>query len=248
MCYRGPGFPLAREMPEAQSRILVVDDEEDLRVLLGRTLEKAGYNVDTAGGGTAALDVFSHRRPDLMVLDLTMPGLDGWEVLERLQDRKPLPPVVLMSGRGGNPRGGRFRDCIRAYLFKPLRASEVVGVCTRILALTAKAAEAAQERRREERRGLIVEVTVLSREGGPAIVGSLIDISSRGFQMQLSVPLKPGEPVQVVLPIPGARSVKLEGRVRWRQVLPTGFLVGIDMTAIDPEEERILRAVLHPMP
>jgi CheY-like chemotaxis protein len=235
-------------MPEAQSRILVVDDEEELRVLLGRTLENAGYHVDTAGGGSAALDVFAHRRPDLMVLDLAMPGLDGWEVLERLQDHKPLPPVILLSGRGGNPRGGRFRDCIRAYLFKPLRASELVGVCTRILALTARAAEPGHERRREERRGLIVEVTISSRQGGPAIVGSLIDISSRGFQMQLGIPLRPAEPVQVVLPIPGSRSVKLEGRVRWRQVLPTGFLVGVDMTAIHPEEERILRAVLHPMP
>jgi CheY-like chemotaxis protein len=191
--------------------------------------------------------MFPQRRPDLMVLDLVMPELDGWQVIEGLQGRGRLPPVLLLSERGGDPRRGRFRECIAACLFKPVKPSEFVGTCRRILDLAHKAESFPEERRREPRRRLIVEVTVLSSEGLPVRLGSLVDLSAGGFQIELGVPLRPGEAVRAVLPVPGSSPLDLEGRIRWCKTLPGGYLVGGQLLRIDPEQARILEALLHPL-
>jgi CheY-like chemotaxis protein len=193
------------------------------------------------------LETFPERRPDLMILDLAMPEMDGWQVIERLQGRGRLPPVLLLSERGEDPRRGRFRECIAAYLFKPVRSSEFVGTCRRILDLAERAEGFPEERRREPRRRLIVEVTVLSSEELPACLGRLVDLSPRGFQLELGVPLKLGDSVRALLPVPGSAPLDLEGRIRWCKVLPGGYLVGGELLRIDPEQALILEALLHPL-
>jgi CheY-like chemotaxis protein len=190
--------------------------------------------------------MFPERRPDLMVLDLAMPELDGWQVIERLQGRGRLPPVLLLSERGGDPRRGRFRECIAACLFKPVRPSEFLGTCRRILDLRERAEGVPEERRREPRRRLIVEVTVHSPQGLPALLGTLVDVSARGFQLELGVPLKPGDPIRALLPIPGSPPLDLEGRIRWCRALPGGYVVGGALVRIDPEQALILEALLRP--
>ena len=234
-------------MSERPRQVLVVDDVADLRALLRTILEGAGYVVETAEGGRAALETFPARRPDLIVLDLAMPDMDGWEVLERLQGRGRLPPVLLLSERGENPRRGRLRECIAAYLFKPLNPGEFLGTCRRILEFSDRAEESAGERRREPRRRLIVEVTLLSSEGAPAVLGTLVNISPRGFQIELGVPLKTADPVRAVLNVPGSAPLSLEGQIRWRKALPGGYLVGGDLLQINPEQALILEALLHPL-
>jgi len=231
---------------ELPHQVLVVDDEADLRTFFRTILEQAGYLVDTAEGGHRVLEMFPERRPDLMILDLGMPELDGWEVIERLQGRGRLPPVLLLSERGGDPRRGRFRECIAACLFKPVKPSEFLGTCRRILDLSERAEGFPEERRREARRPLIVEVTVLSSEGLPTLLGSLVDLSVRGFQLELGVPLKPGDPIRALLPIPGTTPLDLEGRIRWCKALPGGFVVGGELGRIDPDQVLILEALLHP--
>ncbi len=68
-----------------RKRILVVDDEEDVQVLVSRILKDAGYEVDRASDGGEAIERFRANRPDLIVLDLMMPGIDGWGVLQHLK-------------------------------------------------------------------------------------------------------------------------------------------------------------------
>ena len=233
-------------MTDRRSRILVVDDDPEMRALLRSILEGAGHLVETAGSGATALEAFAERRPDLLVLDLAMPEMDGWAVLERLQGQGRLPPVLILSERGEDPRRHGFQQCISACLFKPLRLGEVVGTCRRVLEMAARAEEFVQERRREDRRPLVVEVTLPSAEGAPPVLGSLVDLSRGGFQLELGVPLDPGSAVRTVVSVPGSAPLSLEGQVRWRQSLIGGFLVGADLSKTDPEQARLLEALLAP--
>src|SRR5262249_16794120 len=81
--------------PHDPKRVLVVDEEEDVRELLKTVLDDAGYAVETAANGAEGLAKISAVQPDLVLLDLNMPVLDGWEVLERLP-RLNQPPVVVI--------------------------------------------------------------------------------------------------------------------------------------------------------
>jgi CheY-like chemotaxis protein len=77
--------------------VLVVDDDESIRVLLERVLSPL-YEVCTAANGVAALDEIRRQHPDLVVLDLNMPQMDGWELLQRLEQAGAEVAVVLLSG------------------------------------------------------------------------------------------------------------------------------------------------------
>jgi DNA-binding response OmpR family regulator len=79
------------------SRILVVDDQEDIRLLLRIELSADGHQITEAADGEQALAAIEAHRPDLVLLDIMMPVLDGWEVLRRL-DASTSPPVVVVTG------------------------------------------------------------------------------------------------------------------------------------------------------
>ncbi len=70
----------------ARASVLVVDDEPTIAEVVSRYLQRAGYEVRTAAGGVAALEQVAERRPDLVVLDLMLPGLNGLEVMRRMRD------------------------------------------------------------------------------------------------------------------------------------------------------------------
>ncbi|HEY6015264.1 MAG TPA: response regulator transcription factor [Gaiellaceae bacterium] len=82
------------------ARILVVDDEADIRILLRSLLERAGYVVEEAADGRAGVRSFYASAPDLVILDVTMPELDGWATLERIRDLSDVP-VIMLTARGG---------------------------------------------------------------------------------------------------------------------------------------------------
>lgn len=81
----------------APGRLLIVDDEEPVREVLGEYFSSQGYQVDTASSGTEALERVQHRRPDLVLLDVRMPGLDGMEVLKKLREIDGHLPVVMIT-------------------------------------------------------------------------------------------------------------------------------------------------------
>jgi DNA-binding response OmpR family regulator len=86
-------------------RILVADDDPDLLELLRLNLEAEGHAVMVACDGTEALEIAIQTRPDLLVLDVMMPGLDGLEVTRKLRERPETAglPIVLLTARGSNP-------------------------------------------------------------------------------------------------------------------------------------------------
>jgi two-component system, response regulator, stage 0 sporulation protein F len=78
-------------------KILLVDDEENIRFIYEEEFKEEGYAVSTAANGIDALELFSREKPDLVVLDIQMPGLNGIEVLRRMKTLEPSVPIILCS-------------------------------------------------------------------------------------------------------------------------------------------------------
>ena len=118
-------------MSSVKQLILVVDDERAIRELLVRVLTINGYEVEGAADGFEALERLSARRPDLVLLDLMMPVLDGWSVLDRLRQHADPPPVIVVSAY--LDRGRAVAAGASGYLEKPFRSAELIEACRRVL-------------------------------------------------------------------------------------------------------------------
>lgn len=111
-------------MPKA--RILVVDDEVQLQKALRLRLEREGYEVVTAGDGEEALRLFNETRPDLVILDVMLPQLDGFGVLAELRATSDTP-VIILSARGDElDKLVGFRLGVDDYMTKPFSLAELV--------------------------------------------------------------------------------------------------------------------------
>ena len=113
----------------SEQRVLVVDDERDITALVAYHLAKAGYRVTTASTGLAALQAVEAQVPDLVVLDLMLPGRSGFEVLEELRRREETRDVgvILLTARREEP--DRIRGLASGaddYLTKPFSPEELV--------------------------------------------------------------------------------------------------------------------------
>jgi len=78
-------------------KILLVDDEENIRFIYGEELSDEGYDIISAKNGDEALALFEEDKPDLVILDIQMPGMNGIEVLRRMKNINPAVPVILSS-------------------------------------------------------------------------------------------------------------------------------------------------------
>jgi len=92
------------------SRILVVDDDPDVLLFLSFALRREGYQVDTAPGGEAALHRVHQVRPDAVVLDVTMPGIDGPEVARRLRAQPDTAGIPILMLTALSPMSRRTHD------------------------------------------------------------------------------------------------------------------------------------------
>jgi DNA-binding response OmpR family regulator len=119
------------------SRVLIVDDEPDVLLLLRVNLEAAGYETALAADGETALAKIDESAPDVVLLDIMMPVMDGWGVLRALSDRDDLPRVVVVSAKSSD------RDIVRAltsgaldYITKPFDPDALVDVVARTVSST----------------------------------------------------------------------------------------------------------------
>jgi DNA-binding response OmpR family regulator len=116
-------------------RILVCDDTPDILEMVQLILESEGYEVTTASRGQEVIDAVAAASPDLVVLDLRMPGVDGLSVLRELTSRSGGgPPVVILSAKG---REEDRRDALtmgaRAYLVKPFTVGQLLSAVKALL-------------------------------------------------------------------------------------------------------------------
>lgn len=116
-------------MSEPQT-ILVVDDDADIRELIKHRLELSGYKVAFAADAATALTLARKAEPDLILLDLTLPGGDGFMILERMQHLATLAhvPVIAVSAREPEPNESRARELgAVGYIHKPFETDELLG-------------------------------------------------------------------------------------------------------------------------
>ena len=121
-------------------RVLVVDDDEDIRKLLFAALSDAGYEVAVAADGEEAIEAVRHRRPDLILLDLMMPRVSGWGFTERYaKEPGPHAPIIVLTAVSGQvlrlPEHGVTR-----VLPKPFSVDGLLRHVERALASSRKAA------------------------------------------------------------------------------------------------------------
>jgi DNA-binding response OmpR family regulator len=122
--------------------ILVVDDDDDMRGLVRRLLERGGYTVREAEDGRAALRELFAAPPDLVLLDVMMPGLDGWTTLERIREVSEVPVIMLTSRDTELERVRGLSRGADDYLSKPFGRQELVA---RVQAMLRRAGGGAQE-------------------------------------------------------------------------------------------------------
>jgi DNA-binding response OmpR family regulator len=127
-------------------RVLVVDDDDDIRGLVAELLQRAGLEVEQANDGRAGLRAFHRSPPDLVLLDVSMPELDGWQTLERIRDLSDVP-VMMLTARGGELERVRgLQSGADDYLVKPFGRQELVA---RVQALLRRARTSGGEERPE---------------------------------------------------------------------------------------------------
>jgi two-component system, OmpR family, response regulator MprA len=134
--------PVAEAPPtESMPRVLVVDDDPPLRRMLARTLTAEGYEVTVAADGGGALAEAERTAPDVIVLDVAMPGLDGLTVARRLRGKGLPTPILMLTARDAVPdRVAGLEAGADDYLVKPFAVQELIA---RLRALTRRGLEPA---------------------------------------------------------------------------------------------------------
>ena len=201
-------------MSGSRGRVLIIDDQEDMRFLLGMIFDEEGYEVQVAENGEQGLMFAQETPPALIVLDLKMPGLGGWEVVARLKLQRSVPPVILVSGARDEITRGSLGPPVAGFLLKPFRVHEVLEMAAR--ALEAHATPEVPDRRRQPRRPIVIPGKLLGADGQPIALGTILDLSRGGARFDLGLSLEPGRKVEIAVDVPGLDApLRLEGEIRW---------------------------------
>jgi CheY-like chemotaxis protein len=122
-------------------RVLIVEDDADLRRLYAIGLNQRGYEVKLASNGAEAIERIDSERPDMIILDLVMPIMDGWELIDRIDPSNGAGnadiPVVVVSGYA-RPGDRPLPSCVVAWLPKPATIDDVAVKLTEIDALSSR--------------------------------------------------------------------------------------------------------------
>lgn len=121
-------------MLKGKSRVLIVDDEPDILLMLRVNLEAEGYETILASDGATALRRISEDHPDIVLLDIMMPILDGWGVLEQSVDVEPHPRVIMLSAKAGDDDIARaWRMGVDEYVTKPFDPDRLIEMVAEVL-------------------------------------------------------------------------------------------------------------------
>ncbi len=136
--------------------VLIVEDEPEFAALVELWMVRAGYRTITARTGPDALRRFYDERPDLVILDVALPGLDGWQLLERLREFSRVP-IIMATARGSEAEKVRgLKLGADDYITKPLSFPELTA---RVEAALRRASTSAPERpRRRRHRELVIDL------------------------------------------------------------------------------------------
>ena len=105
--------------------ILAVDDETQVTLVIKRVLEQEGYTVTTTNDGYAALDIVVNSQPDLVILDINMPGINGYQVLEKIREQHDIPVIMLSADQDVSSVGNSIGLGADDYIRKPFHLREL---------------------------------------------------------------------------------------------------------------------------
>lgn len=117
----------------SNANILVIDDDEAITGLIKTILSKDGYSVHTAGTGTEGFNLARSVRPDIILMDITMPDMDGYEATQKIKADASLQniPVIFLTGKSASEDGGRaFATGGLTYMRKPFTAQQLRDLIT----------------------------------------------------------------------------------------------------------------------
>jgi two-component system alkaline phosphatase synthesis response regulator PhoP len=127
-------------MPDPTHKVLIVEDTVELAEVIQVTLERLNLQVFHETHGNRALEVYDAEHPDLVLLDIALPDVTGWQVLQTIQakpyeGKSPVIVVITAYGDPANRLMGKLQD-IHGYLIKPLQPDEIENVVVEVLNLT----------------------------------------------------------------------------------------------------------------
>jgi DNA-binding response OmpR family regulator len=229
------------EMGESPNSILVADSESRYREVLCDALRDAGYAVAEAGDGLEATGRIEADPPDLVLLDIDMPKLDGWGVLEHIRTTQAPSHVLVMTDLEQLvPPDYGLIQCVSGYLIKPFPVEHVLDTCKLVLAGTHVVP--ATGTRKEERRLFVAEAVLLSDDGARSTRGTLVQVSRHGFRLAINATVQPGDLATLTVRVPGRKEpLQVTGRVRWRDE----SALGAEIESISTTEEQFLQALMR---
>jgi CheY-like chemotaxis protein len=220
--------------------VLVVDDDDPVRELTAVILRGAGYEITEAADGAQAIESLGRQRPALLVLDILMPGVDGWGVLQHVRTMPSPPRIVVATGTHELVPPGQLGPLIAGYLIKPFAVDQLLKTCR--TALSAPPVVPAEGSRREARRTFIAEIVLLGEQDQPLARGYLTQLSRSGFRIELAFPFRSGDSVRIGFLVPGrVDPLRLRGRVRWQSEV----MLGAEIVDVDPDDDEYLRRLLQ---
>jgi DNA-binding response OmpR family regulator len=229
---------------ESKPRILVVDDDANVLMLMQKVLAVAGFEVELADGGRAAIKKIEASRPDLVTLDLIMPDVDGWGVLAHLRRVTAPPPVLVVTGHPESVGPFSVMASVAAYVVKPFSTQELVTTCNKVVSARGNLVPGADERRGTPRRTFVVQAQVLSPTGESLGNGHIVELSPNGVRLDVNLALDAGQEVEVVFRLPGYKEpLRAKSVVRWRQEPATG----LELVQLEPEQLQRLMELVKPL-
>jgi DNA-binding response OmpR family regulator len=161
------------------SRILIVEDEPSIAEVVGLYLKRAGYGVQAAADGRTAMEILESQTPDLVVLDLMIPEVDGLSLTRWLRTRSDVPIIMLTARREEIDRISGLESGADDYMIKPFSPQELVSRVRAVLRRTRREQEDPESERRLSFDGIEIDPpsrTVLVR-------GAPVELTAREFDM-----------------------------------------------------------------
>ena len=158
-------------------RIMVVDDEAKIIKIVEHALKKEGFEVIKAGGGEEALELAAKERPDLVLLDIMMPGMDGFETFQRLKAIMDVPVVILSARSDEIDKVVGFRMGVDDYQTKPFSPTELA---LRIKAVLRRVGE---NNVREKDVLTFGELSIDSRSRLLTVAGKKVELTPKEFDL-----------------------------------------------------------------
>lgn len=136
---------MSEQSASHRAKILVVDDEKAITALLGTVLDEAGYKTFCVSDSAEGLKTFFQEQPDLAILDIMMPGMDGGELCRRIREFSEVPIIFLTAKSEVADRVKGLRDGADYYLTKPVSIVEVLAVVESVLRRSAQQSQSVDE-------------------------------------------------------------------------------------------------------